>query len=418
MATILGTEETIYVGLDIGTAKVCMLVGQANPDGRIRIIGVGDAPAQGMRKGGVVNLEALAHAIRNSKDKAERTSGYEITSALVSLSGSHVSSQNSKGMTGVTGRTIGYDDVHRAVEAARSVVIPYDRSIVHVIPRGYVVDGQDGIKSAIGMHGYRLEVEAHIVTASLTALRNLEKCIEAAGIQVDGWVLSSLASAGMVLTETEQEMGVMLCDIGAGTTDIAIYIEGAVWHTAVIPVGGDHLTSDIAQVMHLPQETAESAKRRHGFARPRDLDPNQSFAVRPFGQERPMEIKRVDMAAVIEPRVEELFSLVRQEVKRSGYDGLLPAGAVLTGGTSQLPGIKEIATEVLQLPARTAQPESPIGLIDRIQSSAYSTAHGLLHWAQILDEEAGLESFSYGGITLPKFSIEKATEFLKRLLPG
>jgi cell division protein FtsA len=418
VATILGTEEAIFVGLDIGTAKVCALVGQATPDGKIRVIGVGDAPSQGMRKGGVVNLEALSHAIRNAKDKAERTSGYEITSALVSLSGAHISSQNSKGMSGVTGRTIGYDDVHRAVEAARSVVIPYDRSIVHVIPRGYVVDGQDGIKSAIGMHGYRLEVEAHIVTASLTALRNLEKCIEAAEIEVDGWVLNSLASAGMVLTETEQEMGVMLCDIGAGTTDIAIYIEGAVWHTAVIPVGGDHLTSDISQVLHLPQETAESAKRRHGHARPRGLDPNQSFAVRPFGQERPMEIKRVDMAAVIEPRVEELFSLVRQEVKRSGYDGLLPAGAVLTGGTSQLPGIKEVASEVLQLPTRTAQPEKLLGLVDRIQSPGYATAHGLLHWAQILEEEAGYDSLHYGGISIPKFSFEKATEFFKRLLPG
>ena len=418
MATILGSEETIFVGLDIGTAKVCTLVGQANPDGRIRVIGVGDAPAQGMRKGGVVNLEALAHAIRNSKDKAERTSGFEITSALVSLSGAHINSQNSKGMTGVTGRMIGYDDVHRAVEAARSVVIPYDRSIVHVIPRGYVVDGQDGIKSSIGMHGYRLEVEAHIVTASLTALRNLEKCIDAAGIQVDGWVLGSLASAGMVLTETEQEMGVMLCDIGAGTTDIAIYIEGAVWHTGVIPVGGEHLTNDIAQVLHLPQEAAESAKCRHGHARPRGLDPNQSFAVRPFGEERPMDIKRVDMAAVIEPRVEELFTMVRQEVKRSGYDGLLPAGAVLTGGTSQLPGIKEVASEALHLPARTARPEKLMGLIDQIQTPAYAAAHGLLHWAQILEEEAGLESFHYGGITLPKFSLEKATEFLKRLLPG
>lgn len=418
MATILGSEETIFVGLDIGTAKICTLVGQATPDGRIRIIGVGDAPAQGMRKGGVVNLEALSHAIRNAKDKAERTSGYEITSALISLSGGHIQSQNSKGMTGVTGRTIGYDDVHRAVEAARSVVIPYDRSIVHVIPRGYVVDGQDGIKSAVGMHGYRLEVEAHIVTASLTALRNLEKCIEAADIHVDGWVLGSLASAGVVLTETEQEMGVMLCDIGAGTTDIAIYIEGAVWHTAVIPVGGEHLTNDIAQVLHLPYETAESAKRRHGHARPRLVDANQAFAVRPFGEEKPRDIKRLDMAAVIEPRVEELFALVRQEVKRSGYDGLLPAGTVLTGGTSQLPGIKDVATEVLHLPARTAQPESLLGLIDRIQSPAYATAHGLLHWAQILDEEAGIESFQYAGITLPKLSLDRATEFIKRLLPG
>ncbi|MFA9402466.1 MAG: cell division protein FtsA, partial [Anaerolineales bacterium] len=268
MATILGLEETIFVGLDIGTSKICMLVGHSTPDGKLRVIGIGEAPSKGMRKGGVVNLEALAQSIRISKDKAERTSGYEITSAMVSLSGSHISSLNSKGMTGVTGRTISGDDVSRAIEAARSIVIPYDRAIVHVIPRAFVVDGQDGIKSAVGMHGYRLEVEAHIVTASNTALRNLEKCIEAAGIDVDGWVLGSLASAGVTLSETEQEMGVMLCDIGAGTTDIAIYIEGAVWHTAVIPVGGEHLSNDIAQVLHLPHETAESAKRRHGYAKP------------------------------------------------------------------------------------------------------------------------------------------------------
>ncbi len=417
MTTILGSDDTIYVGVDIGTSKICTLVGHPTLDGKLRVIGVGIVPAHGMRKGGVVNLEALARAIQASKDKAERSSGYEITSALVSLSGAHIASQNSKGMAGVTGRTVGFDDVHRAVEAARSIVVPYNRSIVHVIPRNFVVDGQDGIKSAIGMHGYRLEVEAHIVTASTTALRNLEKCIESAGIAVDGWVLGSLASAGVVLTETEQEMGVMLCDIGAGTTDIAIYIEGAVWHTAVIPVGGEHLTNDLAQVLHLPQETAESLKQRHGHARPAALDPNQTFAVRPFGEEKPIQIKHVDVAAILEPRIEELFSLVRQEVKRSGYDALLPAGVVVTGGTGLLPGLKEVASSVLQLPVRTAQAENMQGLIDNLRSPAYAASLGLLYWAQQF-EESDLETYTYRGITFPKLSLDKAAEFFKRLLPG
>jgi cell division protein FtsA len=418
VATILGLEETIFVGLDIGTSKICMLVGHSTPDGKLRVIGIGEAPSKGMRKGGVVNLEALAQSIRISKDKAERTSGYEITSAMVSLSGSHISSLNSKGMTGVTGRTISGDDVSRAIEAARSIVIPYDRAIVHVIPRAFVVDGQDGIKSAVGMHGYRLEVEAHIVTASSTALRNLEKCIEAAGIDVDGWVLGSLASAGVTLSETEQEMGVMLCDIGAGTTDIAIYIEGAVWHTAVIPVGGEHLSNDIAQVLHLPHETAESAKRRHGYARPSGFDPAQAFAVRPFGEEQSIRIKCKDMAVIIEPRIEELFSLVRQEVKRSGYDGLLPAGIVLAGGTSQLPGIRDVANEILHLPVRIAEPERMLGLVDRLRSPAFAASLGLLYWAQVLGEESGVGGFTYAGFTLPNFSLEKTVGFFKRLLPG
>lgn len=418
MAVIVGMDETIFVGIDVGTTKVCALVGHLSASRQLRVIGVGIVPSQGMRKGGVVSMEGVSKAVEAVKDKAERTSGYEITSALVSLSGAHISSLNSKGMSGVTGRTIGYDDVARAVEAARSIVIPYNRTMVHVVPRGFVVDGQDGIESAIGMHGYRLEVEVHIVTAGSTALRNLEKCIENAGVTVDGWVISSLASAGVVLTETEREMGVVVCDIGGGTADIAIYIEGAVWHTAVIPVGGEHLTNDIAQGLHLPQETAESVKRRHGHARSRALDPSQTFAVRPFGEERSIQIRRVDLAAILEPRVEELFSLVRQEIKRSGYDGLLPAGVVLTGGTSLLPGIREVAADTLRLPVRFAQPEDLHGLVDRLQSPAFSTGLGLLYWTKMLEEQRALEGYGFSGLTLPRFSLGRAAEFLRRLLPG
>jgi cell division protein FtsA len=371
-----------------------------------------------MRKGGVVSLEALARAVASVKDKAERTSGYEIDSALISLSGAHVGSVNSSGMAGVSGRTIGVEDLSRALEAARSIPIPYDREVVHVVPRGYVVDGQDGIKSAVGMHGYRLEVEAHIVTGSRTSLRNIEKCVEAAGIEVDGWVVGSLAAGEVVLTDTEREMGVVVCDIGGGTCDLAVYIEGAVWHTAVIPVGGDHLTSDIAQGLHLPAETAEAVKRRHGLAKRSLTDEAQAFAVRPFGQEGTVHIRRAELARILEPRVEELFSLVRQEIKRSGYDGLLPAGVVLTGGTSSLPGIREVAGEVLVLPVRTAAPEELRGLVDKLGTPAYSASIGLLEWAKLQDDQGLMNGRYSTGFNLASFNLQQAADMLRRLLPG
>jgi cell division protein FtsA len=295
--------------------------------------------------------------------------------------------------------------------------VPYNRQILHVIPRGFVVDGQDGIRSALGMHGYRLEVEAHIVTANVTSLRNLEKCLEAAGLDVDGWVASSLASAEVVLTETEREMGVVMCDIGGGTTDLAIYIEGAVWHTAVIPVGGDHLTSDIAQGLHLPLETAETVKRRHAQARPAAVDAGAAFAVRPFGQEQTVQVRLADLAAIVEPRVEELFSLVRQEIKRSGYDGLLPAGVVLTGGSSPLPGMRDVAADVLRLPARSAQPEGIRGLVDQLRSPGYATAFGLLEWGKLQEEQSLLEG-KVRLLGLPKLDVRRAAEYFRRLLPG
>lgn len=418
MNGLIRSDEPIYVGIDIGTSKICALVGHVDHEGRLRIIGVGRIPSAGMRKGGVVSLEALARAVASVKDKAERTSGYEIDSALVSLSGAHVGSVNSSGMAGVAGRTIGMEDVSRALEAARSIPIPYDREVVHVVPRGYVVDGQDGIKSALGMHGYRLEVEAHIVTGSRTSLRNVEKCVEAAGIEVDGWVVGSLAAGEVVLTDTEREMGVVVCDVGGGTCDLAVYIEGAVWHTAVIPVGGDHLTSDIAQGLHLPAETAEAVKRRHGLARRSLTDEAQAFAVRPFGQEGTVHIRRAELARILEPRVEELFSLVRQEIKRSGYDGLLPAGVVLTGGTSSLPGIRQVAGDVLELPVRTSAPEELRGLVDKLGTPAYSASVGLLEWAKLQDAQGLMNGRHPAGFNLASFNLAQAADMLRRLLPG
>jgi cell division protein FtsA len=415
---MIGPEEILFVGIDVGTTKVCALVGQLDEEGRLRVIGVGVAPSLGMRKGGVVNLEGVARAVETAKDKAERTSGYEITSALVSLTGAQIASLNSKGMAGVSGRVIGPDDVSRALDAARSIALPYNRQVIHVIPRGYVVDGQDGIKSAVGMHGFRLEVEAHIVTAAGTALRNMEKAFESAGVEIDGYVLAPLAAGEVVLTETEREMGVVVCDIGGGTCDLAVYIEGAVWHTAVLPVGGDHLSNDIAQGLHLPPETAEQVKVRHGHARPAMLTPEEILAVRPFGQEKPVQIRRVDLAAIIEPRVEEIFTLVRQEIKRSGYDGLLPAGMVITGGSGLLPGMREVAAEVLQLPVRIGQPQELHGLVDQLHSPAYAASLGLLEWARLQDEQSRLEGRGLGGLVMPRLDLARATDFLKRLLPG
>lgn len=394
-----------------------MSLGQLDSAGRMRILGAGVVQSKGMRKGGVISLEGVAKTILEAKEKAESTSGLEINSALVNLSGAHISSMNSTGMAGVSGRTIASDDVSRALEAAKSMAIPYNREVVHVIPRGFVIDGQDGIKDAIGMHGYRLEVEAHIVTAGTTARQNLEKCVESAGLLVDGWVLSSLAAGTLVLTETEKEMGVVLCDIGAGTTDMAIYIEGSVWHTAVIPVGGDHITNDIAQGLHLPLENSEEIKKSHGHAVRGAVEVNKPLIVRPFGSDRPVQIRQTELASIIEARIEELFGLVRQEVKRSGYDGLLPAGMVLTGGTMQLPGIREVAGKVTLLPVRLAQPEGHIGLVDNLMSPQFSTSLGLLAWAKRQDYGAMMEGYDYQ-LNWPSFDFRKATSFLKRLLPG
>jgi cell division protein FtsA len=321
-------------------------------------------------------------------------------------------------MVGVSGQTIDYGDVIRAIESARSIALPHNKNIVHVIPRGFVVDGQEGIKSAIGMHGYRLEVETHIVTAPATSLQNLEMCVEAAGVEVDGWVLGSLASAESVLTDTEREMGVVVCDIGGGTCDLAIFIESSVFHTAVIPVGGDHLTNDIAQGLHLPQESAELVKHKHGNALMGGVDPQQAFAVRPFGQERPLHFSQADLVEIIEPRIEELFILVRQEIKRAACDGLLPAGLVLTGGTSLLPGIREIASSVLQLPVRLGQAEDIRGLVDKLQTAEFSASIGLLQWARMLEGRDTMDHASQSAITWPKIGLRKAVEFLYRLLPG
>lgn len=373
--------EEIFVGIDVGTTKVCTLVGRVEAEGQIRILGVGLEPSEGIRKGVIVDLGAASKAIARSVEKAEQTSGLEITTALVSLAGAHVSSVNSRGAIAVPHGLIDAVDVARVIEQARAVAIPHDREIVHVVQRGFTVDGQEGIRMPVGMHGYKLEVETHIITAAAATVDNLRQCVGAAGVSVDQFVLNPLASAEVVLTDNERQMGVAVCDIGGGTTDLAIYVDGDVWHTMVLAVGGNHVTQDIAHGLRLPATQAEDVKKQQGHAVRAEVGPEEYFSIRPFGEDHPVQINRQDLAHIIEARTEEIFNLIMQEIKRSGYDGLLPAGIVLTGGTSALPGIKRVAGQVLNMPVRTAQPENLIGLVEKLNSPSFSTSVGLLRWA-------------------------------------
>ena len=311
-------------------------------------------------------------------------------------------------------------DVERALEAARAVAIPHNREVIHIIQRGFSVDGQDGILTPLGMHGYRLEVEAHIITAAQATVENLRQCVGAAGVEVMQFVLNPLASGDVVLTDTERQMGVAVCDIGGGTTDLALYVDGHVWHTMVLAVGGNHITNDIATGLRLPLNQAEEIKKKYGYALQSGVGAEDTFSVRSFGEEQPIKVSRQDMAHIIEARVEEIFSLTLQEIKRSGYDGLLPAGMVLTGGTSALPGIRQLASQVLGLPVRTAQPENLVGLVDQLKSPAFSTGVGLLHWAAALAENdlsstRGQKS-SRGKPENP-VNLDSVKDWFKRLLP-
>lgn len=413
--------DEIVVGIDVGTTKICTLVGRVDDAKSIRILGVGIEPSDGIRKGIIVDLTAASQAIKRSVEKAERTSGLEITTALVSLAGAHVSSVNSRGATGVPAGVIDAVDIARALEQAQAVAIPHDREIVHVIQRGITVDGQEGVRTPVGMHGYKLEIETHIITAAAATVDNLRQCVGAAGVEIQQFVLNPLASAEVVLTEQERQMGVAVCDIGGGTTDLAIYVNGDVWHTMVLAVGGNHITQDIAHGLRLPLSQAEEVKKQQGHAVRSEVGAEEYFSIRPFGEDHDVKINRQDLAHIIEARIEETFGLIMQEVKRSGYDGLLPAGMVLTGGTSALPGIKRIASEVLGMPVRTAQPENLTGLVDKLGSPAYSTSVGLLRWATSMrDHDVASPS---GGKKSRRSRGEKNMNFdaiknwMKRLLP-
>lgn len=406
----------LVVGIDIGTTKICTIVGEVRADD-IFVVGVGLEPARGMKKGVVNDIGQLTTAISASVHKAEKTSGYQIERAFVSVAGSHIASINSRGAIGLVGnRGVRADDLDKVINEARAIAIPHNREVLHVIPRSYALDGQDNVRSPIGMHGFRLEVEVHIITASSTSVANLEQAIQAAGVYPDRFILNPLASGDAVLTDQEREMGVVLIDIGGGTTDLAIFFEGTVWHSGVIAVGGDLLTSDITHLMHVPFDVAEAVKVQHGHALQKAVSSSEIFLVQPFGEGVPTEFHRNQLAWAIEARMSELFEQVQTEIKRSGYDGLMRAGAVITGGAAQLPGTRELAMEILGIPVRIAKPEKLTGMADTLRSPAYSTSVGLLRLGLDMDSGATVAPPSNNGTPAPKLSGLLGGLF-KRLLP-
>ncbi|MFQ6014366.1 MAG: cell division protein FtsA [Anaerolineae bacterium] len=371
------------VAIDVGTTKVCTLVGEITEQGRLRIVGVGVAPARGMRKGMVVNVEEATASIAASVEKAERISGYEIEGAFVGVAGEHIKCMNSRGVVAISRRDGGItqNDIDRATDAARAIAIPHNREIVHIIPRAYTVDDVDGVRDPLGMQAFRLEVETHIVTAAVPSLHNLVKCVNQAGVEVNELILESLASGEAVLTEPEREAGVVLVDVGGGTTDVAIFIDDSICYSLVLPVGGNHLTNDIAVGLRTPFSAAEEIKIKYGHALPTEVSRGETVDATVFGEYGRRPISRQKLAEIIQARAEEILDLILMEIKRSGYDGLLPAGLVLTGGTSALSGFKDLGREVLQLPVRVGAPHDLEGLIETISSPAYATSVGLLLWS-------------------------------------
>lgn len=378
----MAEPKTITV-LDVGSTKVVALVGEAaDNDAGFTVIGVGMTPTRGVRRGQIINVGDATACIKEAITGAQAASGVKATQVLMSISGNHIASQNNHGAVAI-GRGdqgVSFDDINRALESAQAITVPNNREILHVIPRHFRVDDQDGVRNPVGMLGFRLEVQAHIITCATTAMQNLLKCAHIAGLDVSEFVLSPLASAEATLTPTEREMGVVLVDIGGGTTGIAVFIDGSAWHTKVLDVGGSHFTSDLAQVLRLPMEAAEHLKVSYGHANPADVPGDQICDLVGFGDEPRVRIPRREAAEILRARADELFSLIEQEIKRSGYDGLLPAGLVITGGGSLLPGLRESARETTGRPVRLTRPMHLYGLVDALQSPAFSTVVGMLHW--------------------------------------
>ena len=379
------------VGIDIGSHRVLAVVGDVDEQGRVQILGVGEAPARGIKKAVVINVAQATASIAQAVEQAEQSSGFQIERCYVGVSGAHISSRNSTGVVGVSRRDRGIvsDDVDRVLEAAGAIVLPENQELIHILPRTYTVDGQDGVRNPLGMHGFRLEVEAHVVMGSSTALENLRKCVSEAGLQATDLVLTSLAAGDAVLTESEKEMGVVLVDIGEGTTDIAIFIDGTVWHTKSLPMGGEYITNDVAIGLRLPSQAAERIKLSHGHALSNQVAEDERFTVAPYGEGNPIPVPRWKLAEIIQARCEEILESVQQEIKRSGYDGLLPAGVVLCGGTARLPGLRELARSIFDLPVQIGIPREITGLTDKVSGPDGAVAVGLIRWTPLWEEGGG-----------------------------
>jgi cell division protein FtsA len=380
------------VGLDIGTKKVTAIIGEITEERKVEVIGIGTADSKGLRKGVVVNLDVTSAAIKKAQEEAELMAGVEIGSAFVGISGAHIKSFNSRGVIAVSGknREISRDDIRRVIEQSKAVAIPPDREIIHVIPQEFVVDEQDGIRDPLGMNGIKLEVNVHIVTGAITLVQNLRTCIERSGINIEQIVLSQIATSTSVLTHDEKELGVGLIDIGAGTTEVAIFERGSLWYTSIIPLGGDNFTNDIAVGLRTPIPDAEKIKKKFGCVSAPVMDEQETLEVPSVGRGRkPRVLSRQLLADIIQPRAEEIFRLVDNDIKRMGYEKSLNSGMVLTGGTSLLEGMEEVAEEIFDLPVRRGDPTGVGGLMDRVATPDFATAVGLILYGYGLIQETG-----------------------------
>lgn len=371
-------DKQLIVALDIGTSKIAALVGEVSSNNQIEIVGFGKHPSRGLKRGMVVNIDATVQSIQHAVEEAELMAGCDIHSAYTGIAGSHISSLNSHGIVAIRDKEVTQSDVDRVIDAAKAIAIPADQKIIHILPQEFIVDSQEGIREPAGMSGVRLEAKVHIVAGAVSAAQNITKCVKRCGLQVNDIILEQLASSYAVLTEDEKELGVCMIDIGGGTTDIAIFIDGTIRHTAVIPIAGDHVTNDVAVALRTPTQYAEQIKRQFASVLPSTIDPAEMIQVQNAANRPPKPIPRSLLAQVVNARYEEIFSLALSEIRRSGFEHLIAAGIVLTGGASKAEGAIELAESIFQMPVRLGLPQNVQGLMDVCGDPAYSTGVGLL----------------------------------------
>lgn len=387
-------ENRMIVGLDIGTSKVVAIVGEISAEGELEIVGIGSHRSSGLKKGVVVNIESTVQSIQRAVEEAELMAGCQIHSVYAGIAGSHIRSMNSHGIVAIKDREVFVQDLDRVIDAAQAVAIPADQKILHILPQEYLIDEQEGVKEPLGMSGVRLEAKVHLVTCAVNAVQNIEKCIRRCGLDVEDVILEQLASSYAVLTEDEKELGVCMVDIGGGTTDIAIFTEGAIRHTGVIPIAGDQVTNDIAMALRTPTPHAEDIKIKYACALAKLTGPDETIKVPSVGDREPRDLSRQALAEVVEPRYDELFTLVQAELRRSGFEDLIAAGIVLTGGTSKMEGVIELAEEIFHMPVRLGMPQNVRGLSDIVNNPIYSTGVGLLTYAKQQQNEGRVSQYT------------------------
>ena len=390
-------EKNLIVGLDIGTSKVVAIVAEVSGDGGMEVIGIGSHPSRGLKKGVVVNIESTVQSIQRAVEEAELMAGCQIHSVYAGIAGSHIRSLNSHGIVAIRDSEVHQNDVERVIDAARAVAIPADQKILHILPQEFIIDKQEGIREPIGRSGGRLEAKVHMVSGAVSAAQYIVKCVRRCGLEVDDIILEQLASSYSVLTDDEKELGVCLVDIGGGTTDIAVFTDGAIRHTAVIPIAGDQVTNDIAVALRTPTQYAEEIKIKYACALTQLASPQETIEVPSVGDRPPRRLARQTLAEVVEPRYEELLSLIQAELRRSGFEDLIAAGIVLTGGSSKMEGVVELAEEIFHMPVRLGSPQYVTGLVDVVRNPIYATGVGLLLFGDQHRGDRGGDALIGGG---------------------